>query len=222
MTSSNQESRFKPAPAPAVRRLPGYHRLAQKFHGEGVETVSCTTIAEALSLDPTQVRKDIALTGIVGKPKVGYEIASLLEKIESFLGWDNVTDAFLAGVGSLGSALIGYKMFRDHGLNIVAAFDNDPAKIGTTVREVEVLPMEKLPALARRMHVKIGVIATPAEVAQDVASMMVISGMEAVWNFAPVHLDLPPEVIVEHVHLTSSLAVLSSKLTQKLKERHEN
>lgn len=219
MTAIEEVDSSKHAPAPTVRRLPGYHRLAQRLLGEGAQTVSCTTIALALSLDPTQVRKDIAITGIVGKPKVGYEIRQLLESIESFLGWDNVTDAFLVGAGSLGTALLGYKMFNEHGLKIVAAFDNDRTRIGVAIRGVEVLPIEKLPSLAGRMHVKIGVIATPAEAARDIAALLVASGIEAIWNFAPVHLDVPPEIIVEDVHLTSSLAVLSAKLTQKLKRK---
>src|ERR1700748_1133508 len=110
-------------PEASLRRLPIYHRLLQALMLTGVANVSCTTIAAALDLDSTQVRKDIEATGIVGKPKVGYSLVVLARWIEHFLGWNNTNEAFLAGAGSLGSALLGYEKFRQLGFNLVAAFD---------------------------------------------------------------------------------------------------
>ncbi len=118
---SNQE--LKTAPEPTLRRLPPYYQFLKELQHHHQGPISCTRIAEAFKLDPTQVRKDIAATGIVGKPRVGYEIGELIKAIEDFMGWSNVTDAFLAGAGNLGSALLGYEGFADYGLNIVAAFD---------------------------------------------------------------------------------------------------
>ncbi len=206
-------SDIKPFPVPALRRLPSYLRFLKKLAETGRDVVSCTHIAQDLRLDPTQVRKDLEMTAIIGRPRIGYPVAELIAAIEEFLGWNNSRDAFLAGAGSLGAALAGYKSFRDYGLNIVAAFDSDPEKIGKMLRDLEILPSFKLPELAERMHIHIGIIATPAEAAQDVADLMIFGGIQAIWNFAPVSLVVPEGTIVEDVHLSSSLAVLTSRLT---------
>jgi redox-sensing transcriptional repressor len=208
---------LKIAPLPSVRRLPAYLRFLQLLKARGRDVVSCTHIAEELGLVSTQVRKDLAVTGIVGKPKVGYSVPELIHAIQEFLGWNNTSDAFLVGAGSLGSALMGYEGFKEYGLNIVAAFDVDPAKIGTVIHGKEVFSLERLHDLALRMHVLIGILTVPPPAAQDAASFMVLSGMRAIWNYTPVKLEVPENVIVEDVKLASSLAVLSSRLAEKLR-----
>ena len=213
MLMMNDTSDIKRVPEPAIRRLPLYRRMLLKLKANNRPVVSCTHIAEELHLLPIQVRKDIAMTGIVGKPRVGYEVDELINAIEEFLGWKNDNDAFLVGAGNLGSALLGYKGFRERGLNIVAAFDNDPAKVGKAIHGVEVLPLDHLDNLAQRMHVQIGVLTVDQIAAQDVANYMVLSGIRAIWNFTQVRLDVPRETILENVDLSASLAVLSSKLT---------
>lgn len=211
------EEQFKAAPVPSVRRLPAYLRFLKQLQVRGRDVVSCTHIADELGLVQTQVRKDLAMTGIVGKPKVGYKIPALIEAIERFLGWNNTSDAFVVGAGNLGAALLGYEGFKEYGLNVLAAFDVDESKIGTPIHGKEVFPFEKLPDLVDRMHVQIGILAVPAKAAQDVANLMVLSGMRAIWNFAPVNLEVPESVIVENMNLSASLAVLSSRLAQTLK-----
>lgn len=205
---------IKSFPVPALRRLPGYLRFLRKLAETGREVVSCTHIAQDLRLDPTQVRKDLEITGITGRPRIGYSVPELVAAIEGFLGWNNTRDAFLVGAGSMGAALIGYTAFRDYGLNIVAAFDSDEAKIGRSIRNVEVLPTFKIPELAERMHVHIGIITVPAEAAQDVTDLLIFGGIQAIWNFAPTNINVPEGVIVENVQLSSSLAVLTARLTE--------
>ncbi len=214
----------KVASVPTLRRLASYYHCLKQLEGTGRDTVSCTHIAEMLMLDATQVRKDIETTGLVGKPKVGYSVRPLIEAIEAFLGWDRLSDAFLVGAGNLGAALMGYTRFSRYGLSIVAAFDIAPGKIGQRVHGREVLPLDKLTNLARRMHVAVGIITTPPEVAQTVANLMVAGGIRAIWNFAPVTLDVPKDVIVENVSLASSLAVLSSRMARRreAEARHAN
>lgn len=201
-------------PLPSLRRLPTYLYYLKKLAAQGREVVSCTRIAAEFGQDPTQVRKDLAGTGITGKPKVGYPVAELIRAIEHFLGWDNRTDAFLAGAGNLGSALMGYQGFAEHGLNIVAAFDTDPAKVGTSIHGKPVMDLEKLPALAERMKIRLGIIAVPVAAAQGVADLMVRGGIQAIWNFSPAAITIPPQVIIEREDLSSGLAVLSRRLTQ--------
>ena len=213
-TASNPRTRR--IPEASLRRLPVYHRILQEMAAAGLQSVSCSSIGKALNLDPTQVRKDIEATGLTGKPKVGYTVAALAHGIADFLGWNNTKDAFLAGAGSLGSALLGYERFRQYGVNIVAAFDTDPARIDQQIHGKAVLNLDKLAGLARRMHIHLGVIATPAPAAQLVADLMVEGGIRAIWNFAPIHLRVPPSVILQNEDLYRSLASLSFKLEQRM------
>jgi redox-sensing transcriptional repressor len=213
------DNELKPAPLPSVRRLPSYLRLLYELQARGREVVSCTHIADDLGLISVQVRKDLAMTGIVGRPKVGYQIPELISAIEAFLGWNNTKDAFLVGAGCLGAALLGYEGFQELNLNLLAGFDINPAKVGTQIHGKEIFPMEKLPDLVKRMHVLIGILTVPAAVAQDVADVMVRAGMRAIWNYTSAKLRVPDGVIVEDVKLAASLAVLSSRLAESLK-RH--
>jgi len=122
----------------------------------------------------------------------------------------------------LGSAIAGYKHFTSYGLNIIAAFDNDPSKIGTLANGVEILPIEKLGDMILRMHINIGVITVPPEAAQKIADIMVEAGIMAIWNFAPIHLKVSKDIIVENAQLSHSLGVLTHKLAEKLKSEIEN
>jgi redox-sensing transcriptional repressor len=198
-------------PFPTLRRLPGYHHYLVGLRDAGRAKVSCTTIAADLHLGPTQVRKDLEATGIVGRPKIGYDLGELIGSIESFLGWNDHSRAFIAGVGDLGSALLGYPGFKQYGFDIVAGFDVDPAKVGTEIHGKPILPLEKLANLPKRMHITIGIIAVPAAAAQGVADLMTRGGITAIWNFAPVGLRVPEGVVVQNEDLASSLAVLLRK-----------
>lgn len=199
-------------PEPSLRRLPQYHHLLVHLQANGREVVSTTHIAADLRLDPTQVRKDLAFTGIIGRPKVGYQIKDLLDAIENLLGWNNQTEAFLVGVGHLGTALLGFQAIEDRGLKIVAAFDSDPAKVGRQLHGREVLPVEKLAELALRMHIQIGIIATPASAAQAAADAMIAGGIRGIWNFAPATLDIPEEIAIQNENMFANVAVLKKKM----------
>lgn len=199
-------------PEPTLKRLPLYHRFLKERQAAGHATVSCTDIGLDLDLDPTQVRKDLEAVGAAGRPRIGYVLADLAAGLERFLGWDNVHDAFLVGAGSMGSALLGYRKFEQCGLKIVTAFDSDPGKAGTKIHGKHVLPLGKLPNLAQRMHILIGIITVPAAGAQAVANLMVEGGIRAIWNFAPARLHVPEHVIVHNEDLYCSLAALSQKL----------
>lgn len=207
----------RPIPEPTLRRLPIYHHLLRQCLAGGMETISCSQIADELHYDPTQIRKDFAVTGIKGRPKVGYDLPDLIQAVEEFLGWNNIRKAFLAGTGNLGSALLGYSRFNRYGLDIVAAFDKDPARVGARVCEREILHISKLPNLARRMHVLVGVITVPGEGAQEVANLMVQGGIRAIWNFAPTSINAPEEVIVQNEDLYASLGVLLQRLSTIIK-----
>ena len=201
-----------------LQRLPRYHTLLKQYIATGTKTVSCTQLAAELKLDSSQVRKDIAVTGIIGRPKVGYDIEALIHTIRQFLGWNNVTDAILVGAGNMGVSLMSFGGFAEFGLSIVAAFDSDRSKVGDNLGGKDVLPMDKLPNLVRRLSIKIGIITVPQESAQEVANLLTLSGIRAIWNFTPVSLNVPAGVIVENVRLSESLAVLSKRLAEVIEE----
>lgn len=208
---------LKSIPEPSLRRLPVYLQYLKHALEKGKFEISTTVIAGDLKLDPTQVRKDLAYTGITGKPKIGYSTDTLIKAIEDFLNWNNLSEAFLAGAGNLGLAMLQFEQFTSYGIKIVALFDNDEQKIGREMKGIPVLPVEKLPDLARRMHIHIGIITVPAASAQKTAEMMVEGGIKAIWNFAPVMLDLPEDIIVENAQFATGLAVLTRRLAESLK-----
>lgn len=197
---------------PTLMRLPMYYHYLIKLRDAGVKNISCTTIATALGLVPIQVRKDLQNAGAVGKPKVGHDVSNLVSIIQHTLGYNNSNDAFLVGAGNLGQALIGYKEFEKYGMEIVAAFDTSVLKIGNMYFGKTVFSTTKFKDLAKRMNIKIGIIATPSKYAQNIADMMIDAGIIGIWNFAPVHLIIPEGVFVQNENLAVSLSVLLNKI----------
>ncbi len=200
-------------------RLPVYLSLLQEKQREGVEYMSATTIANLLGLNHVQVRKDLSCASSAGRPKVGYATDVLIRDLQAFLDYNNTKNAVIIGAGDLGKALLGYNGFNSYGLNIVAAFDNNPVLAGTSVKNKPIFAMEKLPRVMENMKVHIGIITTPAHTAQAIADILVKNGIMAIWNFAPTSLNVPDDVIVQNENMATSLAVLSSKLNEKLENR---
>ena len=207
-----------PIPEPVLRRLPRYYEALKQLRAAGQGTVSTSVLAAAFpDVHPTQIRKDLAVTGIQGRPKVGFSVADLLVAIETFLHWNNKSEAFLIGAGNFGTALVGDAGLWQTGIKVIAAFDISPLKIGTEIGSVRVLPMEKFENLAMRMRVPIGILTVPGHAAQTCADRMVKVGMRAIWNLTTVNLVVPDGMIVEHVDLFASLAVLGRKLREQRK-----
>ncbi len=195
-----------------VKRLPAYLQLLRVLQGEGQEYVSGTVLASTHNLEPVIVRKDLAITGVTGTPRLGFHVSELIVAIEQFLGWDHQAKAILAGVGNLGSALLGYRGFENYGLRIIGAFDQDPKKTGKWVQGRKVMPMSQMPSFVRRGNIQLGVLTAPGEAAQEIADMMVAAGIRGIWNFAPVKLVLPDTVVTHKEDLAEGLAVLSHRL----------
>lgn len=195
-----------------IRRLPRYLRLLQQLATAGQETVSSNVISDELGLESIVVRKDLAVTGVNGKPRIGFHIHNLIRAIEDVINLHDHSEAFLVGVGNLGTALMGYQGFEQYGLNIVAAFDTNPEKIGITVHGKQVFPLEMMNELGQRMHVHMGILCVPADEAQSVANIMVNAGIRGIWNFTPTTLKVPEDIVVQREDIAAGLAVLSVKL----------
>jgi redox-sensing transcriptional repressor len=197
---------------PTIKRLPIYLHILKRLEEEGQEYVSTTTLIDELDFEPVLVRKDLVLMGIPGKPRMGYCLKDMIVAIENFLGWNRVDDAFLVGVGSLGSALMGYAPFEENGLKIIAGFDVDKTKVGTKVHGKPIYDLKKLPNLVDRMKVKVGIITTPWQYAQEVADIMIEAGIVGIWNFSMFKIKVPPHVVTHNESLAAGLAVFSVKL----------
>lgn len=205
---------YRRAALPTIRRLPSYLSILNSLRKSGVETVSGTFISEKMQCEAIQVRKDLAVTGIVGRPRIGFEVQATIEAIESFLGWNNSTDAFLIGAGSLGKALLGFNGFLKLNLNIITAFDTDPQKVGTVIHGRKVLDIHKLENLANRMHIHMAILTVPAGVAQEITDRLVACGIGGIWNFTSEKLVVPEWAVVQNEDLSSGLAVLCARLKQ--------
>ena len=200
-----------------LKRLPGYLAYLKNMPANASTHLPATALANALGMGEVQVRKDLAMVSDGGRPKIGYLREALIEDIEQFLGYDNVTVAVLIGAGKLGQALMGYRGFDEYGLNIMAAFDRDP-KMEKTEEGKPVYNITKLEQYCRSPKVLMGIITVPAEGAQAVADQLIAGGIKAIWNFAPTHLDVPEGILVQNENMATSLAVLSVHLQAQMKE----
>jgi redox-sensing transcriptional repressor len=197
---------------PSIRRLPSYLHIIRNAQRNGQFYISGTVIAQELNLEPIQVRKDLAITGIIGKPKKGYPVDALIAAIERYLGWDEIHDAVVVGAGNLGSALMGYPEFRLHGLHIVAAFDTDPEKIGKKIHGVPIVSLNNLESTIQGSKVEYAILTVPSSNAQEMANILVRSGIRAIWNFTNTKLNVPDDVVVQREDLSSGYALLAIML----------
>lgn len=199
----------------ALHRLPLYLRVLRELGRDGRSHASGAVLAAALGLDPIVVRKDLARTGVRGTPRVGFPIAELVDALERLTGAASEQTAVLAGVGRLGSALLGYPGFRRQGLRIVAAFDAAPERCNLILAGTPVFPANSITEKVMRLGVPLGILTVPAERAQRVAEQMVAGGIRAIWNFTPAQLEVPEEVIVQREDLAVSLAVLLHRIQER-------
>lgn len=201
-----------------LKRLPGYLAYLKSIPEGSSPYISATALANALGMGEVQVRKDLAMVSTGGRPKIGYPRETLIDDIEQFLGYDNTTDAVLIGAGKLGQALLGYGGFAAYGLNILAAFDVAPCAAQPEGGKL-IFPMEQLDSFCRTHKVLMGIITVPAEHAQSVCDQLISCGIKAIWNFAPTHLEVPANILVQHENMATSLAVLSMHLQAQIKEK---
>lgn len=195
-----------------IRRLSLYLRRLRELRGGGTEVVSSRQLADGSGTTPAQVRKDLSHFGSFGKRGRGYQVSELLETLESILGLDHAWSVALVGAGKIGRALLGYGDLERRGFRLVAAFDTDPEKVGSSYYGVDVRPLEELEGTLRSEQVEMGIIATPPEAAQDTAARLVDAGVKGILNFAPVKVDVPPEVTLRGVDVVLELEGLAFAL----------
>lgn len=196
-------------PEATIIRLSVYSRHLTEVDRKGIITTSSGDIADGVGVSPAQVRKDLAYFGEFGTRGVGYNVKDLRQNILRILGLSVDWSVTLVGVGNLGLALSSYKGFSERGFIITSIFDSDPTKIGTLIGNVEVLPIEQLEVVVKQNRTQIGIVAVPAVAAQEIADQLIKAGVQAILNFAPVVLNVPPEIELRNVDLVVNLEVLT-------------
>jgi len=186
-----------------------YHALQTIAHDRESEWVASVQIARHLNLDDSQVRRDLGRVGLRGHPRMGFRYADLLPAIKEVMGLNRQWRAVIVGLGRLGGALASYEGFASYGLSIVGLFDIDARKAGQYLGELEVRPLKELPEFLAASDINIGMITVPADSAQLVADIFAEAGVPAVWNFAPVTLEMPDGVFVRHEHISVGLGELA-------------
>jgi redox-sensing transcriptional repressor len=203
----------KDIPKISLQRLPVYLNYLRALPCEKqTEYISSGAIAAALGYGEVLVRKDLAYTDCVGKPKVGYSKDELIAALEEYLCCNNKNNAIIVGVGALGRALMGYGGYLHYGIEIVAAFDSDKSKVGTFICDKPVLDVADINEGCKKYGATLSIVAVPARAAQDVADKLTAAGIKAILNFAPVQLKVGEDVKVINIDVAANLAVLASML----------
>jgi redox-sensing transcriptional repressor len=196
-------------PEATVARLPVYLRSLLELADGRITTVSSERLAEMAGVNAAKVRKDLSYLGSYGTRGVGYDVEYLLFQMSRELGLTKDWPVVIVGIGNLGAALANYGGFSERGFPVAALVDADPAKVGERVGAMTVRHIDELPVIAREHEVAIGIIATPAPVAQDVADRLVAAGISSVLNFAPAVINVPEGGSLRKVDLAVELQILS-------------
>ena len=198
-----------------VRRLSLYLRFLEESAQKGLVTISSDELARRGGTTSAQVRKDLSFFGSFGKRGLGYSVPELTESLRDILGLSREWQVIIVGAGKIGTALAQYRGFRQRGFRVTAVYDRDPKKIGTKWDALTVRDMTHIERDIARERPDIAVLTTPAEDAQPVVDQLVAAGMRALLNFAPVQLQVPPEVTLKNVNMAMELEGLSFALTNR-------
>jgi len=196
-------------PRKTIYRLSTYLRCLARLKENNIQTVSSEALAKVANVKPTQLRKDLACFGTFGRRGLGYDVATLSTQIAKELGTSRLQPVILVGVGNLGMALLSYHGFEPEGFEIVAGFDVEPGRPRDKKVRQPVYELDELPAFIRDHGIRMAILAVPAEAAQEVANVLVESGVAGILNFSPLVLHVPEEVMVNNVNLAIELENLS-------------
>ena len=199
----------KEIPDIVIGRLPLYLRALQRMIQESRQVTSSQELGERLGISAAQIRKDLSQFGEFGKQGTGYNIAYLLEQLRQILKLDRVWDMAVIGAGDVGHALARYQGFLDRGFQVSLIFDSDPKKVGTQIGDYVVQDVANLIPSIKEASVKVAMVATPAEFAQEVTNQLVEAGVQAILNYAPIRITAPPHVRVQYIDPATHLQRMS-------------
>ena len=200
-------------PMPTLERLAQYFRYLCEIENRNIDTISSAAIEDATGIHATQFRKDLSYFGEFGRPGIGYDVSELRKRLAKILKVDHEQPVLLVGAGNLGSALVGYAGLPRHNFHIVAAFDNNPNKIGRPLWGLEILDVARLKEVNADLGAQIAIVTVPAGAAQSITDVLVEAGIKVILNFAPTTIRVPQGVFVRNVCFIQELAVLSYYLS---------
>jgi redox-sensing transcriptional repressor len=201
-------------PDVVIRRLPIYARTLQSLLDQEQPSVSSEELARMIDVTAAQIRRDLSYFGKFGKQGKGYDVAYLCDTIERILKLDRTWSMVLCGMGKLGHAIANYRGFRRSSFAITGLFDSDPSAVGEVVNDIPIRPMSDLVETVREERIRVGIIATPRVNAQETADMLVAGGVEAILNYAPVILRVPPHVTVREIDPVSALQSMTYYISE--------
>ena len=182
-----------------IGRLPIYLRALQRLAEKGIYNTSSQELGEMIGISAAQIRKDISQFGEFGKQGTGYSIPFLIERLQAIMKINRVWDVIVVGMGDIGHAIARYNGFINRGFKVTMLFDNDQDKIGQKVNDIEIFSMDMMVDKVRLNRIKVAMLTVPASAAQDVAEQLVKAGVKAILNYAPIHLNVPKDVRVQHI-----------------------
>ncbi|MGV3024950.1 redox-sensing transcriptional repressor Rex [Clostridium thermobutyricum] len=198
-----------------IKRLPKYHRYLNELLKNDVDRISSKELGEKIGFTASQIRQDLNCFGDFGQQGYGYNVRELSSKISTILGLDNVHNGVIVGAGNIGQAIANYTRFGKMSFDLKGIFDANPKLIGIKIRDISIEDIDELDKFLANNKIDIGVVCVPRINAQKVCDVLVAGGIKAIWNFAPVDLVVPDDVIVENVHLSESLLTLIYLLHNK-------
>ncbi len=217
----NGQIHEKGIPRAVIERLPRYFRYLGDLKDDGVERISSHDLSVLMKVTASQIRQDLNHFGGFGQQGYGYNVEVLYNEIGRILGQDQEYSVIVIGAGNLGQAVSKYTNFNKRGYKVTALFDSNPALSGTTVAGYPVLNARELPDFLKENHTDIAVLTIPRAGAAETAKVLMEGGVQAIWNFASIDLDLPDDkAVVVNVHLSDSLRVLSYKLRELRSEEN--
>lgn len=200
-----------------VRRLPKYKRYLKELMQNDVNRISSKAFSEKIGFSASQIRQDLNCFGDFGQQGYGYNVKELYDKICGILGLNREYNTIIIGAGNIGQAVANYINFDKLGFKLVGIFDINPKLIGLKIRDIEIMDVDNIDKFLKEVEVNIAIVCVPKNSGQKITDVLVNSGIEGIWNFAPVDLVVPENIVVENVHLSESLLTLSYLMTNSKK-----
>ena len=199
-----------------IKRLPRYYRYLGELMEYGIDKISSSDLSERMNVTASQIRQDLNNFGGFGQQGYGYNVEHLYQEIGKLLGVDKKHNMIIIGSGNLGQAIANYTNFERRGFVVTGLFDKNRELHGKIVRGIKVMPMEELKDFIKDNDIDIAALTLPKTEAVKIAELVVNYGVKAIWNFAHVDLRVPKGIVVENVHLSESLMMLSYNLTSTM------
>ncbi|NLM84608.1 MAG: redox-sensing transcriptional repressor Rex [Clostridiales bacterium] len=213
----------KKIPDIVIKRLPIYYRFLTNLHQMGISRVSSSDLGKKMGITSSQVRQDFFNFGSFGLQGYGYDVEQLRQEIGNILGLNKQRTMIIIGAGHLGQALARHSAFEKEGYSVIGVFDINPHLVGTKIRDIEIMHVNRISQFCKENKVDIAVITVPRTYAKDVADLVISLGIKGIWNFTSVKLSVPDNVAVENIHLSDSLMTLGYyvKLLQEKEEEEK-